>query len=285
MTIKTILASLRGDAMDTNCLAVAGSLAHRCHAHIVALHTESDPMDVLASAMYDVGGTTFTEDLVKTLQAQNDARRDVVKRHFSEWRTSAGIPEATKPGETPNQSVELILKVDSGSKTMRDRALAADLVVLGLASGKDDDNNLNLEVALIDAGRPVIALPADGLPSSADAPIAIAWNGSAESARALSASFPLIRDASRVVLLHAGREPGGLDEIVSYLAWHDIAATAEELGGKDDPEVLIARKVVDLGASMLVMGAYTHSRAREFVFGGVTRRMLQEARVPLFLAH
>jgi nucleotide-binding universal stress UspA family protein len=144
-----------------------------------------------------------------------------------------------------------------------------------------------LEIALIDAGRPVIALPRNWAQAEDDAPIAIAWNGSAESARALSAALPMLRSASTVHLLHAGRRDNAtsLESLANYLAWHGIATMNEELGSGDDPEALIAKRVSDLKAQLLVMGAYTHSRAREFVFGGVTNHMLKATRVPLLLAH
>ncbi len=88
-------------------------------------------------------------------------------------------------------------------------------------------------------------------------------------------------------MLHAGRKDdvSALDGITTYLAWHGIRAESEELGNGEDPELLIMKRIAELRAQMLVMGGYTHSRAREFVFGGVTQHMLHATRVPLFLAH
>ena len=287
MTIKTILASLRGDEMDPRVMAVAGGFAQRFHAHLVALFVEPDPTEVLSSVMFDVGGGTyFTEQLVDSLQKENDVRRNAAKTHYSEWRVAAGVPETVAPGETPNDSAQLILKVGN-DQIVRDQALAADLVVTALAEAGQDEGNVSLEVALLDAGRPVVALPHRFAMAAEDAPIAIAWKPGAEAAHALSAALPFMQDASRVLVLHAGQadNASSLDGVVSYLAWHGIRAEAEQLGSTGDPELLIANRVSAVGASMLVMGAYTHSRAREFVFGGVTRHMLRDARVPLLLAH
>lgn len=287
MTIKVILALLRGDEMDARCLAVAGGYAQRFRSHLVALFVEPDPTEVLASVMFDVGGGAyFTEQLVGSLQKENDARRNAAKTSFSEWRVAAGVPETASPGEAANESAQLVLKVGN-DQVVRDHALAADLVITALAEPGQDEGNVSLEVALIDAGRPMVALPRKFMLAAEDAPIAVAWKPSAEAARALAAALPLMRDAGKVLVLRAGPSDGAaaLESVTSYLAWHGVRAQAEELGGHGDPELLIAKRVAEVGASMLVMGAYTHSRAREFVFGGVTRHMLQESRVPLFLAH
>jgi nucleotide-binding universal stress UspA family protein len=287
MTIKTILTSLRGDETDSRCLAVAGGFTQRFHAHLVALHLEPDPATAMSSMMFDLGGGAgFIEDLVNSMEKENETRRTKVKKAYSDWRAAASIPEATRPGETPNESACLVFKTGT-EQSIQDFALMADLVVTTLAETDVGDNNIELEVALIDAGRPIIALPRSWAPVRDDAPIVVAWNGSAESAHALSAALPILQDASQVHVLRAGRpdNAGGLEGIANYLAWHGIRVSTEELGSNGDPEELIASRVAKLGAQMLVMGAYTHSRAREFVFGGVTHHMMKTARVPLLLAH
>jgi nucleotide-binding universal stress UspA family protein len=288
MTTKTILVPLRGDAIDARALTVAGTLARRFGSHIVGLHVEPDPDDLITTMPIDVGGGAyFVEELTKSLRDHSTALRNAVKTHFSEWRAAAGIPETVAPGEASGESAELVLKLGNEQAEIRDHALAADLVILGLPERGNMDDDHALEIALLDAGRPVLALPQDVAVPAADAPVAIAWNGSAESAHALAFALPFIRDAKSVIVLHADLPKTGtaIENIVSYLAWHGIRARIEELGDADTPGVLIAERAEELGVGTLVMGAYTHSRARELVFGGVTRYMLHSAKVPLFLAH
>ncbi len=287
MTIKTILASLRGDDMDPRVLAVAGGFAQRFHSHLAALFVEPDPTDVLASVMFDVGGGAyFTDQLIGSLQKENDVRRNAAKASYSAWRVAAAVPETTAPGEAANESAQLMLKVGD-DQIVRDHALASDIVVTALAERSQDEGNVGLEVALIDAGRPVIALPRHCAPAAEDAPVAVAWKPGAEAAHAVAAALPFLRDASRVTVLHAGSvdNASSLNGILSYLAWHGIRAEGEEMGSTKEPELLLSERVSELAPSLLVMGAYTHSRAREFVFGGVTRHMLRETRVPLLIAH
>jgi nucleotide-binding universal stress UspA family protein len=288
MAIKTILVPLRGDATDGRALAAAGMLAKKFAAHLTALHVEPDPGDLIASMPIDVGGGAyFMEELTKSIQASSDAHRDAAKRAFSEWRTAAGIPETANPGDSPAESARLILAVGAEQAEVRARALVSDLVVLGVGPRDEVEAGLVLEVALLASGRPILALPPKLVTPAPGAPVAIAWNDSAESARALAAALPVIADAKEVLVLHAGStlDPGRLERVNAYLAWHGITSRREELGEEDSAGVLIADRAAEIGASLLVMGAYTHSRARELVFGGVTRHMLQAAQVPLFLSH
>jgi nucleotide-binding universal stress UspA family protein len=288
MAIKTILVPLRGDAMDARALGAAGMLAKKFGAHLTALHVEPDAGDLIASMPIDVGGGAyFMEELTKSIQASSDAHRDGAKRAFSEWRIAAGVPEVAAPGEAPGESARLLLVVGNEQAELRTHAQVSDLVVLGLAPREDVDASLALEVALLDTGRPVLVLPLKATVSAADAPVAVAWNDTAESARALAASLPIIAGAKEALILHAGAtlDPGRLERVVSYLAWHGIKARREELGAGDSAGILIGERAAQIGAAMLVMGAYTHSRARELVFGGVTRHMLHATLVPLLLSH
>ncbi len=286
--LRTILVPLDGRPSDSHCLAVAGNLAQLHKAHLLALFPDPDPVEMLSATMFDLGGGAFFNDeIVNSFQREANARRDEAKRRFSEWRTQIGLPEATQPGEAPNGSAVLRIEAGMPQPLMRRFALGADLVVTALPKRGEVADLLALEVALLDAGRPVLALPEGAAPSADEAPVAIAWNGSAESACAMTAALPLLKGSGMVAVLHAGKPDPLADPkmAVRYLAWHGIGAHAVELGDRDDPELLIAVKTAELGARLLVMGAYTHSRAREFVFGGVTRHMLHSAKVPLLLAH
>jgi nucleotide-binding universal stress UspA family protein len=288
MMPRTILTMLEGGAADIYCLTAAGALAQRQNAHVLALLVDQDPGDILSGMAFDIGGGAyFTNELMDSLQNQLDARRAEAKKNFSDWRSTAGLPEVAAPPRTATASASMSIEIGSPQTVTRSYALVADLVVAALPTSKDIDSSIRLEAALFDAGRPVLALPRKPITPFDRAPIAVAWNESAEAARALSAALPFLRHAQRVLLLHAGpvAKAIGLDRVVSYLSWHGIEAQGEELGDSDVPEQLIVGKASEIGAAMLVMGAYSHSRAREFVFGGVTRYMMQSAQLPLLLAH
>lgn len=134
---------------------------------------------------------------------------------------------------------------------------------------------------------PVLALPADGPLLNSNSPAIIAWNGSTEAAAALRMAVPLLHDRP-VTLLHIDEADGLFadNQALSYLSRHGIHAVAQsERRGVETLEETILRIAQSLGAGLLVMGAFGHSRLRQTLFGGVTKFMLREARVPLLLGH
>jgi nucleotide-binding universal stress UspA family protein len=116
----------------------------------------------------------------------------------------------------------------------------------------------------------------------------IAWNGSFEAANALRAALPLLRQASAVHIVTVNEDkdfdfpPLGASE---YLSRHNVQSElVRETKGTLSVEDRIVATAQGLGAAFLVIGAYGHARAREFLFGGVTRSLLKECPLPLIAA-
>ena len=88
-----------------------------------------------------------------------------------------------------------------------------------------------------------------------------------------------------VTVEEAGRAADPAD-LAEYLSWHGISATPRRVPRGDDGVAdALERATTAGGADLLVMGAYTHSRLRELVFGGVTAHVLRACRIPTLLAH
>lgn len=124
--------------------------------------------------------------------------------------------------------------------------------------------------------------------------VAIAWNGSSEALRAAHAALPLLHRARRIVILHGEqRSPAGMAawqppfDLDSYLLRHGLRAESLMVQGSMEDEVgaALLHAAGEIGAGLLVMGAYGHTRFREWVLGGVTRYVLTNAGLPLFLQH
>ncbi len=174
------------------------------------------------------------------------------------------------------------------------RARVCDLVVLPQPYGKDrpPEAEAVLEAALFDAGAPVLLLPASGLPATMGKRIVIAWNQGREAIMAIRASLPLLKAAEVVNIAVIDppasspdrSDPGGM--LCQMLVRHGVRAEVSVLA-RSLPRVsdVLKRHVRDLNADLLVMGAYGHSRLREAIVGGATRDMLEEAEVPVLLAH
>jgi nucleotide-binding universal stress UspA family protein len=172
-------------------------------------------------------------------------------------------------------------------------ARMADLVVMR-ASGKHGRARRELiEDVLFKSGRPLLLLPASFKRKRDWNRVLIAWNASTQAMRAIVGALPLLRAATqvRIVTIDAapseaghGEAPG--HELAAYLARRRVSAEIANLDGLGrDPAQRLEEAALDFDADMIVMGGYGHSRAREFVLGGVTRELLGGSRFPLLLAH
>jgi nucleotide-binding universal stress UspA family protein len=145
---------------------------------------------------------------------------------------------------------------------------------------------------VIGSGRPVVLSPAKRS-LSVTRTVAIAWKETAEAARAVSAAMPLLSKAERVVVIAANETEGGgtatarsAHRLVEQLAWHGIKAEPYTiLSRAPSPVDAVLNMADEVGADILVMGAYGHARLRELVFGGFTRHVLNNETLPVFLFH
>lgn len=165
----------------------------------------------------------------------------------------------------------------------------ADLIVLnshfdGFSS--PDPRRIAADVT-IKSGRPVLAVPGVATGLNAAGKALVAWDGSGPAANALKAALPLLQLAGDVTLFEVGepdREYPATDAAI-WLSRHEVHAKV--LGKENDS--FIAEAILERAhhshAAYVVMGAFGHSRASELLFGGVTRSMLAQCDVPLFLAH
>jgi nucleotide-binding universal stress UspA family protein len=123
--------------------------------------------------------------------------------------------------------------------------------------------------------------------------VLVAWNARREAVRAVNDALRILQTADRVVVLAVNPTYGESGEgdipsadICLHLARHGVKAEAETAVAQDiDVTSLLLSHTADIGADMMVMGAYGHSRLREMVLGGVSREMLQTMTVPVLMSH
>jgi nucleotide-binding universal stress UspA family protein len=166
------------------------------------------------------------------------------------------------------------------------KAPLVDVVVLSLGSEKKSQL-LTARVAAT-ARAPVLAIPSSERPFNPAGRAAVAWNGSAEASVALRASLPLLRKAASVHLIEIEdrTERTRSEQAAHYLSRHGVEThVAHRSSESGDAGGAILRVTEDLGATLLVMGAYGHSRTAEFLLGGATQAALARSRIPLLLAH
>jgi nucleotide-binding universal stress UspA family protein len=148
---------------------------------------------------------------------------------------------------------------------------------------------ITLESALFESGRPVLIAPPSS-PRSLGTNVLVAWNNSTEQARTMADAMPLLRLAKRITILTvegatvAG--PSG-EQMARSLKMNGIAAetvTMKPTGKRSAGETILA-KAEELGCDLIVKGAYTQSRLRQMIFGGTTRHILANAKLPVLMAH
>lgn len=157
----------------------------------------------------------------------------------------------------------------------------ADVVIVSRASALASDLPLVTR-------SPVLAVNDDRPLRFPLARVAIAWDGSAEAAFALRSAVPLLAREAQVTVLTVEDAPAEYPatDALTYLSRHGIGAELQVLARVGAIEETLARELVLLEADLLVMGAFSHSRLREFLFGGVTRYFLEHPQGPaLLLAH
>lgn len=174
------------------------------------------------------------------------------------------------------------------------QALYADLLVLGQAAPAEkraDGVPADfVETVLVSSGKPALVFPFIGSPSTIGETIVVAWKPTREAARAVSAALPLLQRAGQVHVLSwsdADESVGGHGlSLEGYLQLHGVKAVwhreTQESGLIGE---LLLSRAFDLEADLLVMGCYGHSRAREWVLGGVSRTVLRSMTLPVLLAH
>ncbi len=182
-----------------------------------------------------------------------------------------------------------------GPMLMTDKGIGEYSRVFDLiAVGKPDNNSVNaprrqtFESALFESGRPVLIVPAQ-VPQSFGDCIAVAWNGSSETARSVAFAMPLLMHARDVAVLnvpHSRLSGPSADDLTRSLRRHGVPARTVLMGDSAKaPGAALLEKAKTLGADLLIKGGYTQSRLREMIFGSVTSEILAEADLPVLMAH
>jgi len=179
-----------------------------------------------------------------------------------------------------------------GEGVLREAAFA-DLLVLGAHEPVDADLGLPpallVDGVVLQSGRPALVVPASGPAPAIGGRALVAWDGSPQAARAVSAALPLLREAASVELVGWGdcrfEAPFSGLGIGRYLERHGIAATLRAMPATRDVGRALAEHAASIPVQLVVMGCYGHAPLRERVFGGATRRMLLAMPAPLLLAH
>ncbi|MFO0996941.1 MAG: universal stress protein [Alphaproteobacteria bacterium] len=288
MAIQTILTLLTGTTGTRAAIRLAAQIGRAVGAQVRALHVRAEPLKSLPM-MGDPMAALSVPEVMRILTETADARASQAREAFE-----AEIPEserattvaACRPGTYAVLWIEA--RDDEGDVALRMARLSDLIVLVRPLDGVGTVSSPTFESILFESGRGVLVVPSAARQAKLGT-VAVAWNGSVPAVHAVAAALPLLANADAVTVL-TGTEGGYPDataeELVEYLAAHGVTARAKNFVA--DPDYS-GRQLLELaseaGAELLVMGAYGHSRLREFTLGGATRDVLALASLPVLMAH
>lgn len=288
--IKTILVPATGTGNDAAAYAAAGCVARLFGAHIDALHVRLDPVEVGVAMSTEGSGGALLEGIIDSLTREADGGEARARAAFTEFCTGNGLALADTPvGNATQPSAAFRVETGQEPRWLAAYGLTSDLAVASRgAPGGEAVARAALEALLLETGRPLLIPGTAPLtPDFADR-VTIAWKATSQAARTVAAAMPFLARARTVSVLTVDEADGRRDDaerLVGDLAWHGIKATAQRLPPGPDGAAATLLAAVNANRSLLVMGGYSHTRLKEWVFGGFTRAALDNAELPVLMAH
>ena len=267
--MKSIMVHAGGDAAFEGRLQVGLDLARRFHGHM-SLILPRPTQDYVAFDMF--GGAHFVAEAFEAAENERE-------------KLCARIDARLKAEDVP---WDWQMFDGTTSDTLINAARLADVLIMSLdAAGAAGTARAWISDVVTASRTPVLAVPAKAAPLSFDRAM-VAYDGGFEAANALRAALPLLQAASivRISEIEMVPERFPVTDAATYLSRHGISAEiAVAAKGNQSVEERLLAEANAWAPDLLVMGAYSHGRWRETLFGGVTRFMLGELGIPVLLAH
>jgi nucleotide-binding universal stress UspA family protein len=269
MTYATVMVSLALDRSNDARLEIAGQLAERFGAHVIGVTAAE-----FSPPLYFTDG----EQAQKILDEGQAAIRDRIAKLEAQFRAAMQNGAA---------AVEWRCAEDFPTRFIVQQARAADIIVVG-EGGRDALGDPFMQAdpgdLLMQMGRPLLVVPetSNWLDMRN---VLIAWKDAPEARRAVVDALPMLRKAKDVILAEiaedeAGRAVAlsGVKDVVAWLSRHGVLASGQVPDECGQAAAQLGRIASEVGAGLVVAGAYGHSRLREWVFGGVTKELINPSK-------
>jgi nucleotide-binding universal stress UspA family protein len=258
MAIRKILLPLQFAATAAATFSAAVIVARLWRAHLAVLHT------------------AVSRD-------RENAVRDLFERLTAEH--GLDVAEARPNADEATASFAAVIGREPDIVVAHQARLADLIVVPHPAGDKEVSSSDALHAVLFDSAKPVLIAPRTA-PPTIDQHIWIGWNGTAESASAVMTALPWLQRAQSIRILwsedYQRRGPLAPD-LEQYLAVHHLTADQAAFQSINNVGAGLLAAANEFACDLLVMGAYSHSRLRQLILGGVTRHVLEHATVPLMM--
>jgi nucleotide-binding universal stress UspA family protein len=290
MAIRKILLPLAGIASARGALTTALMLSERWRAHLHALHVRTDTRDVAPLAGEGLSGAMI-EEMMASTEKEGNSEAAALGTLFTQETAARGIaggaPGRAADGAVRAASARFSSVVGREEELVAGEARLSDLIVVPHPKSAEEVASADaLHAVLFDSGRPALIAPV-GIPATLGTRIAIAWNGTAESASAVASVLPWLADATAIRIFHSPdyqRQGPDAAQLADFLELHGITAAATEFRAIDrNAGTGLLNAVEAYGADLLAMGAYSHSRLRQLILGGVTRHVLEHAKLAVLM--
>ena len=280
MSLKNLLVHIDEKSSCAKRVGAAIALAQGFDAHLAAVMLVAEPH--VPPAL----GVHIPADVLTQQRKESEAQAAAVLEAVRQQGDKAGLAI-----EVRHEWVVL----DDFAAAFARQARHYDLSIVGQVDPDEGDVDAELiaEAAFMQSGRPTLLIPYIGPRSLPPKRALVAWDGSREAARAVNDALPLLAKTEKVTVLvvdpgtlkgRVGDQPGA--DLATHLARHGLhteVVTAAS-GGLGAGDVIIGQ-ASDIGADLVVMGGYGHSRLRELILGGATQSMLDHMPVPALLSH
>lgn len=277
MTYATVMVCLALDQPNDSRLQVAGELAERFEATVVGVAAAQ-----FAPPLYFADGAA-AQRLIDQEQAS-------VKRCLADLEAEFHAATKTRGG-----CAEWRCAMDFPARFVLAQARCADIIVSGGQSPAFSDafSLVSPKDLVMQAGRPILVVP-DRINWLDLRSVLVAWKDTPEARRAVADALPMLRKAKDVTIVEIPEANddrsavmAGVTDVAAWLARHGVTATARvpEAAGNETAAAQLERVAVDVGAGLIVAGAYGHSRFRELILGGVTEYLLTQSARCVLLSH
>lgn len=287
--IRTILVPSTGNDSDRTVLASALAVARPFRAHVDVVHSRVDALSIGSMVSAEATSAKLIADSIERIETEADEREQRAKQLFESFCQGEGSVISDTPGGAASVSAALIRETRPERDCVVEYGRTADLLVIGPPGDGEEAVFETLEAALLNTGRPVL-IPASMSTAGLPATVVIAWKSTPEAARAVTAAMPFLSIAKRIEIVtvvedESGSDDAGAVRLMTNLRWHGFPVSLSRLKPDANGAVETLLAAVRERSALLVMGGYSHSRLREWIFGGFTRRVLRGTEVPVLIAH
>lgn len=284
MKTGRVLIPLYQDPIEYRLLEAAHQVMAAGNATLQVAYCRSEPVTEIP---YGTEVATVAGLSIEGLEEQSVRTALNIKIRLQDWAGQHGYGFA--PGQKQSEPVRVtfIERIGEPAEQLTRLGRLSDLIICSKPTSNDSTSTAIFESSVIQTGKPVLAIPPHASQTLFQH-VLVAWDGSLMASRLVSLILPILRISQRVsIFIYPERDcrVDQVDGLQQYLQCHDIVADYVHVReGKPIAEALMGSAVAE-SISLVAMGAYSHGRPQQYLFGGLTRHMLNKTSLPLLMVH